>query len=568
MKSTSKSLVAAAALTLGLFAQQQSPFLPPVPVPPENPITPAKTVLGKILFWDEQLSSDNTVACGTCHIPAAGGGDPRSFSQLNLHPGSDGTFGTGDDVRGSRGVVHCDTNKSFTPDAHFFPNPQVTGRKSPSFIGVQWHPQLFWDGRAGGTFIDPERQTVVIPQGAAMETQAAGPITSSVEMACSTRSHGEVNQKLEVSKPLNLARNIPADMAAAIAANPTYPALFTAAFGTPEITAARIAMAIATYERTLVPDQSPFDNYVRGNQVAMTPQQIAGMNLFTGPANCAHCHTMPFFSNAFVPPGTVFDPADAEGFENIGVRPPGEDPGRGGASGLADELNAFKTPTLRNVALRAPFFHNGGKATLMEAVEFYMAGGDFPNQPNIDAHMTPFSLTETEKQALLAFMEGLTDPRVANEQYPFDRPTLASEYLTNGNCFGTAKAGSGGIVPMHMTVSPPVLGNEDYRLGMSGGIGGGFAYLILSGSRATAGTWIDSVPMNVNLADSFLQVLPMPLGGAPGIAGAGFGSIGIPMPRFPFLAGATARSQWIVVDPGAIGGISSTDGLEVTMIMN
>ena len=75
--------------------------LPEVPIPVENPITEAKRVLGKILFWEEQLSSDNTVACGTCHIPSVGGADPRQFS----HPGPDQIFGTNDDIIGSAAQI-------------------------------------------------------------------------------------------------------------------------------------------------------------------------------------------------------------------------------------------------------------------------------------------------------------------------------------------------------------------------------------------------------------------------------------------------------------------------------
>ena len=80
--------------------------MPVVPVPSENPITESKRILGKILFWDEQLSSDNTMACGTCHIPSNGGTDPRPA----INPGFDYLFGTDDDVIGSMGVVHYDEN--------------------------------------------------------------------------------------------------------------------------------------------------------------------------------------------------------------------------------------------------------------------------------------------------------------------------------------------------------------------------------------------------------------------------------------------------------------------------
>src|SRR5918994_3697577 len=116
--------------------------LPPVPVPVENPITEPKRVLGKILFWDEQLSSDGSVACGTCHRPSAGGGDPRA----GRHPGID--KGTIDDVMGSPGIAALDRNGRAQPSTLFGTGPQVTPRLSPPNFTALWADELFWDGRA------------------------------------------------------------------------------------------------------------------------------------------------------------------------------------------------------------------------------------------------------------------------------------------------------------------------------------------------------------------------------------------------------------------------------------
>ena len=151
------------------FAPAQQ--LPPVPVPAENPITEPKRVLGKALFWDEQLSSDNMVACGTCHIFSSAGSDPR----LGAHPGPDRQFGTSDDIVASPGVVRSDANNDYLPDATFGLSPQVTGRAAPSVIGSQWAPELFWDGRAGPTFLDPQTGAVSIASGGALENQAPRP---------------------------------------------------------------------------------------------------------------------------------------------------------------------------------------------------------------------------------------------------------------------------------------------------------------------------------------------------------------------------------------------------------
>src|SRR5262245_38374684 len=231
--------------------------LPPVPVPAGNPITPAKAILGKLLFWEEQLSADNRVACGTCHRPENGGGDPRRVR----HPGADGALRTPDDTFGSPGIAASDAVNAYRPGGVFGFGEQVTGRNAPGFLMAAWSAESFWDRRARAQFVDPESGLVSLPSGGALENQAVAPVLSSVEMAHDLRSWGQVEQKLQNARPMALATNVPADMAAAIATQPTYPVLFQAAFGDAAITADRIARAIATYERTLVPDQTPWDRF-------------------------------------------------------------------------------------------------------------------------------------------------------------------------------------------------------------------------------------------------------------------------------------------------------------------
>src|SRR5687768_5021051 len=154
--------------------------LQPPPVPPQNPLTPAKVMLGKVLFWDEQLSSDDSVACGTCHLPEFGGSDGRLDG--GLHPGPDGLFGTADDVHGSAGIVRQDTNGDFVPSVRFGLRRQATGRTAPTNLGAAHHGTLFWDGRAPSQFDDPETGLTVIPYGGALESQAIAPILNGVEM--------------------------------------------------------------------------------------------------------------------------------------------------------------------------------------------------------------------------------------------------------------------------------------------------------------------------------------------------------------------------------------------------
>ncbi|MEM9173657.1 MAG: cytochrome c peroxidase [Myxococcota bacterium] len=386
-------------------AQMLEP-LPAVPTPSENPITEAKAVLGKILFWDQQLSTDNTIACGTCHAPSAGGMDPT----LAVHPGADGVFGNADDVIGSFGVVRRDAEGTPVEDAVFGFDVQVTGRAAPNFFGGLWGPAFFWDGRAGDAFFDPVTGEEVISGGGGLESQALGPILSDVEMAKEGRTWAEVVTRLEFAPPLALASDWPADVTDAIAADPTYPDLFDAAFGDPEITPVRIAFAIATYERVLVADETPFDAFVAGDASALSATEQAGLQFFVG-SPCAVCHAPPTFTD--------------DSFRTLGVREPAQDTGRAAVTGVAADRGAFKVPTLRNVGLKPSFMHTGEFTTLDDVVTFYQPGNQ--DQENLDPLM-PVAVPPNARAALLAFLDGaLTDPRVANETDVFSRPIPAPE---------------------------------------------------------------------------------------------------------------------------------------------
>ncbi|MHC8323603.1 cytochrome-c peroxidase [Pseudomonas sp. GB2N2] len=266
-------------------------------------------------------------------------------------------------------------------------------------------------------------------------------------------------------------------------------------------------LAIQMYESTLISDQAPLDAYLQGDHQAMNAQQVQGMNLFLGKGKCVNCHGGAELTNAgsrllFHPREriermvmgdnltTLYD----NGFYNTGVRPTSEDLALGGTDAWGNPLaftreyntqiqgnkvpdpldvdvctfeaplsaalpcdgtlkpnvgfrdavdGAFKTPTLRNIALTGPYFHNGSRATLKQVMEFYNRGGDRRgseanntsgfehasvnqhNTSNLDPDMTALNLTPEEIDALVKFMEtGLTDPRVAWEQAPFDHPSL------------------------------------------------------------------------------------------------------------------------------------------------
>src|SRR5436853_3463794 len=236
------------------------PPLNPPPAPPGNPVTATKAYLGKTLFWDEQLSSTRTVACGTCHFASNGGSDSRAIvnSARSRNAGADGVFGTADDVFASPGVISNNSDGTFGWSSLYGFREQVTGRKSRSYIDAGYSNSLFWDGRATSTFIDPIGGAVVLANGAALESQAAGPPVSSAEMAHAGRTWNDVAVRVTLVRPLTLSPSVPAGLRDWIAGR-SYQELFQDAYGSTEITPVKIAEAIATFERTLYSDRTPWD---------------------------------------------------------------------------------------------------------------------------------------------------------------------------------------------------------------------------------------------------------------------------------------------------------------------
>ncbi len=509
--------------------------LPPVPVPPENPITEQKRVLGKILFWDEQLSSDNTMACGTCHIMGAAGADPV----LALHPGPDGIAGTPDDMRTSFGVIRSDAADDYSPDPVFGLGRQATGRSAPTAILAMYASETFWDGRAGGEFVDPVSGAVVIASGGALENQVVGPPVSDVEMAHEARDWAQISAKLRDATPLGLATDVPADMQVAIDSLATYPALFEAAFGDDEINAARIAMAIATYERTLVPDQTPWDLFMLGDSGAMTPQQIQGWNLFQG-FSCSTCHQPPLFTDL--------------SFRNIGVRPTNQDRGRQDVTGLVQDRGRFKVPTLRNVGLKSSFMHTGDFQLIETVFNLYLGPGA-PGNTNRDP-LLPVQVPIVQRDPITDFLDNaLTDPRVAAEQFPFDRPTLNVETPANPSQIGAGTPGSGGLIPRMISVVPPNVGNLGFKVGLRNGLGGAEAFVAISSSPPSAGV----------LTPESLEG-PFTLDGSG--SGGGFATLHWPILARPALQGDVVFMQWQVIDPGAVGGIALSRTARIELFCN
>ena len=231
-------------------------------------------------------------------------------------------------------------------------------RNTPSLWNAGYETKLFWDGRADS-----------------LEQQMSVPLHAENEMAGND-----------------------SETVARLKAIPEYVKLFDAAFGKDSVTMENAQSAIASFERTLISNNSPFDKYAAGQFDALTGQQRRGLNLFRSAATrCFECHAAPTFgSDDFFVTGVP----DLEGLPH--------DLGR--AAIVSDgQDGAFKAPTLRNVALTGPYMHNGTFATLDDVLWFYEKGGGSQFGLEVDRHIIPIDLSEQEHEDLVAFLYALTD---------------------------------------------------------------------------------------------------------------------------------------------------------------
>lgn len=517
------------------LSAQAPPPPPPLgapQVPAANPLTTAKINLGAALFWDEQISLSGTVACGTCHRPANGGSDPRSAGPalMTKNPGFDMIYGTPDDVHGSPGVPALSADGLYRDVANFVVSPQVTGRKAPSSVNSAYAPQLFWDGRAGGSFSDPSTSQVLIPVGGALENQSLGPLLNSGEMAWLNESASDLAARIATLTPLRLADNVPATLSTWIAQR-DYPALFNEAFGTSEVSAARIAFAIASYERTLNATQTPIDSEFAGTPTLSTLER-QGQQIFVG-NDCAACHAGSLFSD--------------NNFHYIGVRPANEDTGRFAVTGNNADRGAFRTPSLRDVAQRAPYMHDGRFATLEEVVDFYDRGGDF-TAPNKDPRVHPRNFTPQQKTALLAFLRRpLTDPRVAAETGPFERPHLYTESDRVPQIVGDPVPGSG-VAPLMVALEPPYAGNHNFTVAVAQGHSSAAATLVVA--HSDPGTSPGLPTGDVAQLQTVLDV-------------NGAGSVNVDLTGS--LTQQTLYGRWYVADASVAGGYAVSAAFRITV---
>lgn len=243
------------------------------------------------------------------------------------------------------------------------------GRSAPTVLNTAYQTSQFWDGRAR-----------------TLEDQALGPIQNPIEMAMSLE---------QVVERLNGIGG--------------YRKQFKEVFNADEVTSENIAKAIASYERTVLSGDAPFDRYKAGDAQALSPAAERGRALFFGKANCSACHAGPNFTD--------------NAFHNIGVGmdKPQPDIGRQEQSKLEGDRGAFKTPTLRDIARSAPYMHDGSLQTLEDVVEHYNKGGIA--NPQLDEELFELKLTATEKADLVTFLkEGL-----ASRQYPDHKPPKLPE---------------------------------------------------------------------------------------------------------------------------------------------
>jgi cytochrome c peroxidase len=328
--------------------------LPPVPVPSENPLTPAKIALGKRLFFDASLSADGTISCASCHRPGQAFSDGRPVAK-----GIGGQSGT---------------------------------RNSPTLLNAAFNLSQFWDGRRPS-----------------LEAQALDPLAN-------PREHALRNED---------------DLVRRLRANESYAAQFLSAFPGdpgPAVTSAHIAQALASFERTLIAGDSPFDEYYFGHRpAALSASALRGFKLFRGAGRCSGCHTIErtfalFTDNRFHSTNIGLDRINSKlptlttrlvAARQAGVSIDQEVLSDSDVAALGRfvvtlnprDIGKFRTPSLRNVALTAPYMHDGSVPTLRQAVELELYDRSQPGRPLI--------LTPQDKQDLVEFLEALTSPSAA-----------------------------------------------------------------------------------------------------------------------------------------------------------
>ena len=337
----------------------------PIPdLPKDNPLIEERVALGEKLFHETALSKGGSLACASCHKASAAFTDPRKYSV---------------------GV-----------------REQVGTRNAMPLFNLAWKSSFFWDGRAPS-----------------LRAQALMPIQDHTEMdesltnvVVKLQSHGRRRREEslnEKEKPeVRLLTSSPTS-------ETDYPALFTAAFGSAEITPEKIGLAIESFVLTLTSFDSKFDRALAG-KAQLTDDEKRGLELFMTEydprreqfgADCFHCHGGPLFQS--------------QTFANNGLDAEFKDPGRAKVTGKDSDQGKFATPSLRNLALTAPYMHDGRFQTLEEVVEHYSTGQkrSATLDPNLAKHPDGgVRLSDGDKRALVAFLKTLTDEKYRADSKP------------------------------------------------------------------------------------------------------------------------------------------------------
>ena len=338
--------------------------LPPMPVPDDNPQTVAKIALGDKLFHETRFSTTEQVSCSTCHEKEKAFTD----SPLQTSEGIEGLTGT---------------------------------RNAPTVVNSGYFSTQFWDGRSPS-----------------LEDQALHPFTNPVEMGL--KDHQPI---------LDIVRS-----------DPDYVEAFKDVFGAAgeAITMDEVTKAIAAFERTQIAGNSPFDrDYFAGETNALTEQQTRGFDLFVNQGRCVSCHVVeqtqalftdnrfhnigvginniqddvPKLAGNFLEADMTLSEVDIEVLTDART----SELGRFAISHGFDDLGSFKTPTLRNIAVTAPYMHDGSVATLRDVVVHYNNGGVTNEGDRVNDFLSggirPLNLTDDQIDDLVAFMEALTSPQ-------------------------------------------------------------------------------------------------------------------------------------------------------------
>ena len=358
---------------VGAVAQSKSTLsaLPSTPqAPKDNPTTPAKVALGRLLFWDPLLSGPQDVACASCHHPQNGYAEDRDLS-LGVT-----AIGLGSSRRQAPGSsIPIVKRNSPTVLNIAFSGSDQSGRYDPATA------PMFWDMRVKS-----------------LEKQALEPLKAHEEMRGTTYPEDEAV----------------ASVVAKLQANAEYRSLFAGAFGSAQpVNSENLGRAIAAFERTLLANNSPFDRYMRGDRSAMTEEQVSGMRRFES-VGCVKCHNGPMFSDY-----------------KLHVMGVPDNPALPASDDGAEKTYASRTASLRNLAFTAPYEHNGMFRTLSDVVGFYEdARGGRSRNPNVSSEKLDPLIRELgdfdeEDVDLIEFLRALSDDsfdRTIPERVPSGLP--------------------------------------------------------------------------------------------------------------------------------------------------